>query len=73
MTNVVRLPVVTRLDLEPDQVLEELKGKLSGFVLTGYTTDGEEFFSSTYADGGDALWALARCQRALLNTVENDE
>lgn len=59
---------ITSLDLTPDLVLENLKGKLEGFVLVGYTPEGEEFFSSTYADGGTALWLLERCKRALLDT-----
>jgi hypothetical protein len=46
--------------------LDHLKGKLEGFVLVGYDTDGEEFFSSTYADGGTALWLLERCKTMLL-------
>ena len=57
---------ITKLDLEPDMTLENLKGKLGGFVIAGYTPDGEEFFSSTYADGGTALWLLERCKRALV-------
>lgn len=63
---------VTRLDLDPDVVLENLKGELEGFVLCGYTKDGEEFFSSTYADGGDALWLLKRCERALLSVGDTE-
>jgi len=67
MGNVVQLPVVTRLNLDADRTLENLAGKLEGFVLAGYDKDGNEFFSSTYADGGDALWLLKRCEMALLN------
>jgi hypothetical protein len=43
---------------------------LKGFVIAGYTEDGEEFFSSTYADGGDALWLLERCKLELLRQVD---
>ncbi len=67
MSNVITLPVVTRLDLDPDRTLANLEGKLKGFVIAGYDTDGNEFFSSTYADGGDALWLMERCKLALLN------
>ena len=65
--NIVTLPVVTRLDLDADSTLENLRGKLEGFVLVAYDKEGNEFFSSTYADGGDALWLLERCKMALLN------
>lgn len=60
---------ITTLDLTPDVVLENLKGKLEGFVLVGYDSDGEEFFSSTYADGGTALWLLERCKAQLLSGI----
>lgn len=57
---------ITKLDLDPDVILENLKGKTEGFVLLGYTADGEEFFSSTYADGGVVLWLMERCKKQLL-------
>ena len=74
MSKVIPFTGITRLDLSPDIVLENLKGKLEGFVLVGYTTDGEEFFSSTYADGGTALWLMERGKTALLSQeISNDE
>lgn len=73
MSNVIPLGCVTRLDLEPDMVLENLKGKLEGFVIVGYTTEGGEVFSSTYADGGTALWLLERGKKMLLEIGDGDE
>lgn len=70
MSNVVQFPGVTRLNLDPDITLESLKGKLSGFVVAGYTPEGEEFFASTYADGGDALWLAERFKLQLLRQVD---
>ena len=67
MTNVVQLPVVTTLNIDADMTLNSLQGKLEGFILAGYDKDGDEFFISTYADGGDALWLLERCKMALIN------
>jgi hypothetical protein len=73
LSKVIPFTGITRLDLSPDIVLENLKGKLEGFVLVGYTTDGEEFFSSTYADGGTALWLMERGKTALLSQeIPND-
>jgi hypothetical protein len=66
MSKVIPFTGITTLDLSPDIVLENLKGKLEGFVIVGYGTDGEEFFSSTYADGGTALWLLERLKKQLL-------
>ena len=67
MAKIIHLPVLTRLDLDADRTLENLNGKLKGFVLSGYDNDGNEFFISTYADGGDALWLLERCKQVLMN------
>lgn len=57
---------ITSLDLDPDITLENLKGKLEGFLIMGYTPEGDEFFASTYADGGMALWLMERCKKQLL-------
>lgn len=67
MNNVVQLPVVTTLDLNADTVLESLVGKLEGFVLAGWDKEGNEFFTSTFADGGEVLWLIERLKLALLN------
>lgn len=73
MSKVIPFTGITRLDLDPDIILENLKGKFEGFVICGYTPDGEEFFSSTYADGGTALWLIERCKRALLSHGDTEE
>lgn len=70
MSVVVPIGCVTTLDLDADVTLENLKGRLKGFVLTGYDHEGNEFFSSTYADGGEALWLLERAKIALLSQAD---
>mgnify|MGYP007049613264 CR=1 FL=1 len=72
MGKVIPFNGVTKLDLDPNITLENLKGKFEGFVIMGYTPDGEEFFASTYADGGTALWLIERCKRALLNNGDTE-
>ena len=70
MSNVILLNNVTRLDLPPDRVLEAALGKLEGVIVISYAKDGSEYFASSYADGGDALWLIERFKMALL-TVED--
>lgn len=70
MSNVVNINCVTRLDLPPDRVLEAAIGQLDSVVLTGYDKDGNEYFASSVADGGAALWLLERCKKKLLEQVE---
>jgi len=70
VSNVVTLPVITRLNLNADRTLESLIGKLEGFVLSGWDKDGNEFFSTTFADGGEVLWLLERCKMVLMEQRE---
>lgn len=70
MSKVLPFTGITRLNLDADRTLENLKGKLEGFIIAGYTADGEEFFASTYADGGDALWIAERFKLNLLQIVD---
>ena len=67
MSNVILFNGITKLDLDPDMVLENSKGKLEGVILIGYDKDGEEYFASTYADGGEVLWLIERMKLRLLN------
>jgi hypothetical protein len=70
MSNVIPFNGITRLDLDPDMVLENTKGKLEGVIIIGYDKDGQEHFASSYADGGDVLWLLERMKLRLLNIEE---
>lgn len=70
MGEVIQFNGITKLDLDADTVLENTKGRLEGFVIAGYDKEGNEFFSSTYADGGTVLWLIERLKKRLL---EDDE
>ncbi len=73
MADILQFNGITRLDLPPDRVLENCQGKLEGVVILGWTLEGNEFFASSYADGGDALWLLERAKMALLSVPEHME
>jgi hypothetical protein len=65
---------ITYLDLPADRILEDAMGKnLEGVVIIGFDKDGEEFFTSTYADGSTVLWLLERCKLKLLQVEIPDE
>jgi hypothetical protein len=66
--NVVRFPGVTRLDIDPDQVLQEAIGKVQGVVVAGYDEDGEEYFASSYGSVAETLFLLERFKKYLLET-----
>lgn len=67
MGKVIPLNNVTKLDLPVDRVLESAKDQLEGVVLMGYDKEGEFYFASTYADGGDVLWLLENMKKKLLS------
>ena len=59
---------ITKLDMPPDIILREtIRKNLEGVVILGFTEDGNEYFISSYADGGTVMWLLERCKRELLN------
>ena len=70
VTNVVTLPVITRLDLDAERVLEgAINSTLQSCIVLGYDADGEFYFSSTMADGGDALWLLEMAKLNLFKAI----
>lgn len=72
--NVITLPVITRLDLDPQRVLEgALEAGLTGVVILGYDAAEEEYFAASYADGGDVLWLLERLKMKLLRMPDTQE
>ncbi len=73
MTNTISFNGITKLDLDPDMVLENTKGKLEGVIIIGYDHMGVEYFASSYADGGDVLWLLERMKMRLLNIAQEIE
>lgn len=71
MSNVHQFTGVTKLDLPPDQVLEQAMGKLETVLIIGYDKEGEEYFASSVADGGTALWLSKKFEKALLSVMED--
>lgn len=71
---VVPFPGVTRLDIPAERVLcRALENIFDKIVIVGYTEDGEEYFASSVADGGEVLWMLERAKHRLMTIVETDE
>jgi len=64
--NIIPIGGITRLDLPVENILESAKDQLEGVVLLGFDKDGEIYFASTYADGGEVIWLLEQCKKKLL-------
>ncbi len=70
MSKVIPFKGITKLDLDPDTILENNKGKLEGVVIMGWDKNGKEYFASSYADGGTVLWLVERMKKALLEIAD---
>lgn len=67
--NIIPLNNITKLDLPPDRVLQSAVGQMDAVVLIGWDKDGELYFASSIADGGEVNWLLDKAKMALLNVV----
>lgn len=64
---VIGFPGVTTLDTDPSRVLDSASAAgLEHVVVVGVDSDGEFYFASSMADGGDVLWWLAIAKKRLL-------
>ena len=72
MGTVIFLNNATKLDIPPDRILNSAVGLLEGVVLLGYDKGGEEYFASSYADGGDVLWLLEKAKKKLMEIEGED-
>lgn len=73
MAEVLQFTGLTKLDINPDQVLERAMGQLEAVVICGFSKDGKQYFASSVADGADALWHLERAKHALMKITDELE
>lgn len=73
MGKVIDLPVITKLDLDPQRVLAKaVDAGLTDVVVIGYDADGDEYFASSVSDGGSVLWLIERAKTKLLAVPDRD-
>lgn len=65
-SNIIVLPVITKLDIPADRVLESALGNVDRVLIMGWDKEGEVYFASSFADGGDVLWIMELCKKKLL-------
>ena len=67
MGTVIPLGNITRLDLPTDRVLDAAKDHCTdGVVVLGFDDDGDFYFASSIADGGNVLWLMELAKKKLL-------
>lgn len=73
MSNVVTLPVITRLDLDPGRVLQAaIEDNLTEVVIVGFDQDGKEYFASSKSDAADVIFHLERAKHRLMRVIDQD-
>ena len=72
MGNMVNFTGVSRLDIDPARILERAQSAgLKSVVVLGYDENGDEYFATSYADGGDMLWLLRRAEHVLMRSHDD--
>jgi len=70
MGEVVELGNVTKLDIPPERILNKaFEAGLTEVIIIGYAKDGDFYFASSQADGGDVLWLLEMVKRKLIDVA----
>jgi hypothetical protein len=70
--NVVTFPGVTKLRLDPRQVLDRVP-EMEDVVVIGITEKGDFYFASSHPDGGTVLYLTERARHVLMKLVDEIE
>ena len=74
--NIVRFTGLTKLDLEPDTILQKAIGELKEVLIIGTTKDGNQYLASSSADAKNMLWHLETAKYMIMESIfysEDDE
>lgn len=72
MSNVVDLPVITCLPLDPKRVIAGAANhEFKRVMIIGVLEDGDEYFASSDPDGGTLLWDMERTRHALMKVADD--
>lgn len=71
MADLLTFNGISRLDLPAERVLQSaIDAKIKTALVLGYDADGEFYFASTKADGGDIIWLMEIAKKKLLEMTE---
>jgi hypothetical protein len=71
--SVIKFPGITRLELNPDDVLDAAKGQLDLAIVIGVTPEGNFYFASSEPDGAEVVWWLERTKHKLMQLTDDLE
>lgn len=70
MGDVVELNLITKLDLDPDRLLQKAIGQLDEVLIIGFTKDGGEYFASSKADASNPIYLCERAKHRLMKMLD---
>lgn len=70
--NVTRFTGLTKLDLDPDLLLDQAKGQMERVIIIGFTKTGEEYLAFSDADMAHAVYDIERAKLALLREWDKE-
>ena len=70
MGEVVDLGNITKLDLDPDRLLQKAIGKMTEVIIIGFHKDGSEYFASSKANAADVIYHLERAKHNLMKIID---
>lgn len=74
--NIVRFTGLTKLDLEPDTILQKAIGELKEVLIIGTTKDGNQYLASSSADAKNMIWHIETAKFMIMESIfysEDDE
>jgi hypothetical protein len=67
MGEVIEPSFITKLDIPVERILRKAQeAGLTTVVVMGWDADGDTYFASSVADGGEVLWLMEMCKKDLL-------
>lgn len=70
MGKVVDFKGITRLNLNPQRVVNQIPDDLEGVVVMGYTAEGEYYFASSYASGAEVVYLAEAIKKMILDLAD---
>jgi hypothetical protein len=72
LSNVIELPVVTKLDIPPERILNKaIVAELQEVLVIGTDKEGSFYFAASFGDGGNVLWLMERAKVELMKITGN--
>lgn len=72
MAKILKFNGETRLDIDPDDILDAAKGNLKSALLIGYDVNGALYIASSSGDKAESLWLMECCRKIMMEDVEFD-